>query len=43
MAGYVADRRAAGWTWAAMAAECAQPASWLRRQARLASLHQPCE
>jgi hypothetical protein len=34
MAGYVADRRAAGWTWAAMAAECAQPPSWLRRQAR---------
>jgi len=34
MAGYVADRRAAGWTWAAMAAECAQPSSWLRRQAR---------
>ena len=43
MAGYVADRRAAGWTWAAMAAECAQPSSWLRRQARLASPHQPCE
>ena len=41
MAGYVADRRAAGWTWAAMAAECAQPASWLRRQARLAPPHQP--
>lgn len=34
MAGYVADRRAAGWTWAAMAAECGQPASWLRRQQR---------
>ena len=34
MAGYVADRRAAGWNWAAMAAECAQPSSWLRRQAR---------
>jgi AraC-like DNA-binding protein len=43
MGGYVADRRAAGWTWAAMAAECAQPSSWLRRQARLASPHQPCE
>jgi hypothetical protein len=23
---------AAGWTWSAMAAECGQPASWLRRQ-----------
>jgi hypothetical protein len=34
MAGYVAARRAAGWTWRAMAAECAQPASWLRRQAQ---------
>jgi hypothetical protein len=34
MAGYVTDRRAAGWTWAAMAAECAQPSSWLRRQVR---------
>jgi hypothetical protein len=43
MAGYVADRRAAGWTWAAMAAECAQPSSWLRRQARPGSPHQPRE
>jgi len=43
MAGYVADRRAAGWTWAAMAAECAQPSSWLRRQARPGSPHQPQE
>ena len=34
MAGYIADRRAAGWTWRAMAEECAQPPSWLRRQAR---------
>jgi lambda repressor-like predicted transcriptional regulator len=33
MAGYVADRRGAGWTWQAMAQECAQPPSWLRRQA----------
>ena len=33
MAGYIADRRAAGWTWHAMAGECAQPPSWLRRQA----------
>jgi len=43
IAGYVAARRPAGWTWAAMAAECAQPSSWLRRQARPASPHQPCE
>jgi hypothetical protein len=42
VAGYVADRRAAGWTWEAMAAECAQPSSWLRRQARLAPPRQPC-
>jgi AraC-like DNA-binding protein len=34
MASYIADRRAAGWTWHAMAEECAQPPSWLRRQAR---------
>ena len=38
MADYVAGRRAAGWTWQAMAAECAQPPSWLRRQAQAASL-----
>jgi hypothetical protein len=30
---YVAKRRAAGWTWQAIAAECGQPPSWLRRQA----------
>jgi protein-disulfide isomerase-like protein with CxxC motif len=30
---YVALRRAAGWTWRAIAAESGQPASWLRRQA----------
>lgn len=36
MADYVASRRAAGWTWPAMAAECAQPPSWLRRQAQAA-------
>ena len=29
---YVAERRAAGWTWQAIAAECGQPASWVRRQ-----------
>ena len=34
MASYIADRRAAGRTWHAMAEECAQPPSWLRRQAR---------
>jgi AraC-like DNA-binding protein len=32
---YVAGRRAAGWTWPAIAAESGQPASWLRRQAAL--------
>jgi AraC-like DNA-binding protein len=34
IAGYVAQRRAAGWTWRAMAAESGQPQSWLRRRAR---------
>jgi hypothetical protein len=38
MTDYVASRRGAGWTWQAMAAECAQPPSWLRRQAHAASL-----
>jgi hypothetical protein len=38
MTDYVASRRGAGWTWQAMAAECAQPPSWLRRQAQAASL-----
>ncbi len=33
MAAYVAERRAAGWTWRAMSAESGQPGSWLRRQA----------
>jgi hypothetical protein len=32
---YVAERRAAGWTWQAIAVECDQPPSWLRRQAAL--------
>jgi hypothetical protein len=32
---YVAERRTAGWTWQAIAAECGQPQSWLRRQAAL--------
>jgi hypothetical protein len=30
---YIVQRRAEGWTWAAMAAESGQPQSWLRRQA----------
>jgi hypothetical protein len=32
---YIAERRAAGWTWPAIAAECGQPESWLRRQIQL--------
>jgi AraC-like DNA-binding protein len=32
---YVAERRMAGWTWQAIASECSQPASWVRRQAAL--------
>jgi hypothetical protein len=34
---YVALRRAAGWTWQAIAAESGQPSSWLRRQAAAAA------
>jgi hypothetical protein len=33
VAAYVADRRAAGWTWQALAAESGQPPTWLRRHA----------
>ncbi len=33
VAGYIGDRRSAGWTWKAIAAESAQPESWLRRHA----------
>jgi AraC-like DNA-binding protein len=33
LGGYLCERRAAGWTWRAMAAESGQPESWLRRQA----------
>jgi len=33
IADYLGRRRAAGWTWQAIAAESGQPASWLRRQA----------
>lgn len=32
---YLDDRRAAGLTWRAIAAECDQPASWVRRRAGL--------
>jgi hypothetical protein len=32
IAAYIGDRRAAGWTWRAMAEESGQPPSWLRRQ-----------
>ena len=38
ISGYLADRRAAGWTWQAIAAESGQPASWVRRQAAASSL-----
>jgi AraC-like DNA-binding protein len=31
IAAYVAERRAVGWTWRAMAAESGQPQTWLRR------------
>jgi AraC-like DNA-binding protein len=33
MADYLTRRRAAGWTWSAIAAESGQPPSWVRRQA----------
>jgi hypothetical protein len=33
IAAYIAQRRAAGWTWQAMSGECGQPPTWLRRQA----------
>ena len=33
IADYVSQRRAAGWTWQAMAAESGHPQSWLRRAA----------
>jgi AraC-like DNA-binding protein len=38
ISGYLADRRAAGWTWHAIAAESGQPPSWLRRQAAASGL-----
>jgi len=34
IAGYLSDRRGAGWTWRAISAESGQPESWLRRHAR---------
>ncbi len=37
VAGYVARRRAEGWTWSAMAAESGQPQTWLRRQSQVAA------
>jgi AraC-like DNA-binding protein len=33
ISGYLAERRAAGWTWQAISAESGQPPSWIRRQA----------
>jgi hypothetical protein len=33
LGGYLRQRRAAGWTWRALASESGQPESWLRRQA----------
>jgi AraC-like DNA-binding protein len=38
VAGYLTARRAAGWTWRAIAAESGQPSSWLRRQAAAAGV-----
>jgi len=38
---YLRERRAAGWTWRAMAAESGQPESWLRRHAARASPRRP--
>jgi hypothetical protein len=45
--GYISDRRGAGWTWRAIAAESGQPQSWLRRhqldpdQAGMATVRPP--
>jgi hypothetical protein len=41
MADYLARRRAAGWTWSAIAAESGQPPSWVRRQAAACGLITP--
>jgi AraC-like DNA-binding protein len=41
IAGYLTQRRAAGWTWQAIAAESGQPPSWIRRQAAACGLVSP--
>jgi AraC-like DNA-binding protein len=41
MADYLTRRRAAGWTWSAIAAESRQPPSWVRRQAAACGLVAP--
>jgi AraC-like DNA-binding protein len=38
ISGYLAQRRAACWTWQAIANECGQPPSWIRRQAAACGL-----
>jgi AraC-like DNA-binding protein len=38
IAGYLGERRAAGWTWQAIGGESGQPTSWLRRQAAACGL-----
>ncbi len=38
IAAYLADRRAAGWSWQAIAREAGQPQTWIRRRAREAGL-----
>jgi AraC-like DNA-binding protein len=38
ISGYLGERRAAGWTWQAIAAESGQPPSWIRRQAAACGL-----
>jgi AraC-like DNA-binding protein len=38
ISGYLAQRRAGGWTWQAIASESGQPASWIRRQASACGL-----
>jgi AraC-like DNA-binding protein len=41
IAGYLTQRRAAGWTWRAIATESGQPPSWIRRQAAACGLISP--
>jgi AraC-like DNA-binding protein len=38
ISGYLTQRRAAGWTWQAIATESGQPSSWIRRQAATCGL-----